>query len=270
MYPSTAGEAGRMLQVGPLARRAEDLMPLLRLMAGPDGVDPMSRSVTLGDPASVSVQGMPVATVEDASLLPMSRELRDARERAAGALAGAGATLCSISLRSWRRAVMPFLATLQAGAGSTTLGLIEQAGAALPTWRTIVRRGGPHTMPTRITVAAERLPQLSDRRRAKLLDAGRRLGSELTDAIGGGVLLHPAHPRVAPRHGRTVGRSWLLTPAAIFNLAGVPVTEVPLGLNPQGLPLGIQVAAGLDRDHVTIAVAVELERVFGGWVPPAL
>ena len=55
----------------------------------------------------------------------------------------------------------------------------------------------------------------------------------------------------------------------MFNLAGVPVTEVPLGLSDSGLPLGVQVAAGLDRDHVSIAVALELERVFGGWVPPA-
>src|SRR5581483_1087358 len=33
MYPPTPGEAARMLQVGPLTRRAEDLMPLLRIMA---------------------------------------------------------------------------------------------------------------------------------------------------------------------------------------------------------------------------------------------
>ena len=84
------------------------------------------------------------------------------------------------------------------------------------------------------------------------------------------MLLHPAHPRVAPRHGATIGRPWLLTPAAMFNLAGVPVTEVPLGLGARRLPLGVQVAAGRDRDHVAIAVAIELERVFGGWVPPAI
>jgi fatty acid amide hydrolase 2 len=35
------------------------------------------------------------------------------------------------------------------------------------------------------------------------------------------------------------------------------------------LPLGVQVAAAAGRDHVSIAVALELERVFGGWVPPA-
>ena len=65
-----------------------------------------------------------------------------------------------------------------------------------------------------------------------------------------------------------MGRPWLLTPAAIFNLAGVPVTEVPLGRSRDGLPLGVQVAAGPDRDHVSIAVALELERAFGGWIPP--
>jgi len=73
---------------------------------------------------------------------------------------------------------------------------------------------------------------------------------------------------VAPRHGRTVGRPWWIGHMVPFNLAGLPVTQVPLGLNPAGLPLGVQVAAGRDRDHATIAVALELERAFGGWVPP--
>ncbi|HEX2129477.1 MAG TPA: hypothetical protein VHF58_09710, partial [Solirubrobacterales bacterium] len=61
---------------------------------------------------------------------------------------------------------------------------------------------------------------------------------------------------------------WILASTAVFNLLGLPVTEVPLGLNERGLPLGVQVAAGRDRDHVAIAVALELERAFGGWVPP--
>jgi hypothetical protein len=30
------------------------------------------------------------------------------------------------------------------------------------------------------------------------------------------------------------------------------------------------VAAGAGRDHVSIAVALDLERVFGGWRPPLL
>jgi fatty acid amide hydrolase 2 len=46
------------------------------------------------------------------------------------------------------------------------------------------------------------------------------------------------------------------------------VTQVPLGLNGDGIPVGVQVAAAPDNDHVTIAVAQELERTFGGWRPP--
>jgi len=268
MYPPTPGEAGRMLGTGPIARRAEDLMPLLRVIAGPDGVDTLVRDQQLGDPASVSFEGLHVVTVEDSSLLPISQELRDARERAVGALAAAGARIERIELRSWRRALLPFLATLQAGAGQTTIALLSAAGLPEPTVRSLLRRGGPHTLPTRLTVAAELLPQLEGRALERELAAGRALAAELTEAIGDGVMLHPAQPRVAPRHGRTVGRPWLFTPAAMFNLAGLPATEVPLGLSADGLPLGVQVAAGAGRDHVSIAVALELERVFGGWSPP--
>jgi Asp-tRNA(Asn)/Glu-tRNA(Gln) amidotransferase A subunit family amidase len=267
-YPPAPGDAGLMLGTGPLARRGEDLMPLLRIMAGPDSHDRLARSVKLGDPASVSLEGLRVTTLEDTTRVPISGELRDARERAVGALLAAGAVVRRVSLRSWRSAVVPYLATLQAGSGTTTLGILTDAGAELPTWRTLIRRGGVHTLPTRIVVASEMLPQLGDSSRDRLVAAGRGLAEELIDAIGDGVLLHPAHHRVTPRHGRTLGRPWLVTPAAMFNLAGLPATEVPLGLSERGLPLGVQVAAGLDRDHVSIAVALELERVFGGWAPP--
>ncbi len=267
-YPPTSGEAAWMLGTGPLTRRAEDLLPLLSIMAGPDGEDPLVKTTMLGDPATVSLDGLRVVTVEEATLFPLTRTLRDARERAVGALAAAGAQIVAVALRSWRRAAFPFLATLQAGAGQTIVGLLEEAGAATPTLRTLMRRGSPHTVPTRLTLATELLPSSTRHSRRKLLAAGSSLAAELTEAIGDGVLLHPAYPRTVPRHGTTVGRPWLLASAAVFNLAGVPVTEVPLGLSSRGLPLGVQVAAGAERDHVSIAVALELERVFGGWVAP--
>ncbi|HEY1510268.1 MAG TPA: amidase [Solirubrobacteraceae bacterium] len=267
-YPPTAGRAAEMLATGPLVRRAEDLMPLLSIMAGPDGHDAFATPMTLGDPTAVSLDGLRLVTVEQASLLPMSPALRDARERAIGALVAAGATVERIALRSWRRAALPFLATLQASAERQLTALLAEAGATAPTWRGLARRGGPHTLPTRLTLATELLPAPGGSSRRRLIAAGESVAAELKEAIGDGVLLHPAYPRTAPRHGRTVGRPWLLTPSAVFNLAGVPVTEVPLGLTSHGLPVGVQVAAGPGHDHLSIAVALELERVFGGWVPP--
>jgi fatty acid amide hydrolase 2 len=273
LWPPSNGESGRMLGTGVLARRGEDLMPLLRLIAGPDGVDPIAHPIELGDPGTVSLQGLELVTVEDASLRPISTEMRDARERAVGALIAAGGSVRRVRLRSWRKATPAFLAALEAGSGNDsaqgTLRLLEESGEQRPRWRELLRPGGPHTITTRVTLAAEMLRgdeavQPSQR----LLATARDIASELTEAVGDGVLLHPAHPSVAPKHRRTLGRPWLLTPTSVFNLAALPVTEVPLGVTAEGLPVGVQVAAGPDRDHVSIAVALELERVFGGWRPP--
>jgi fatty acid amide hydrolase 2 len=121
-------------------------------------------------------------------------------------------------------------------------------------------------MATRLTLLGEALPDTAP---DALLAQAETLAAELRAVIGDGVLLHPAHRGPAPRSGTTVGRPWLLTPAAIFNLAEVPVTEVPIGRSARGLPLGVQVAGRHGADHVTIAAALALERAFGGWSPPS-
>jgi fatty acid amide hydrolase 2 len=272
MFPPSAGESSRMLSTGPITRRAEDLMPLLRLMAGPDGEDPVAREIELGDPAAVSFEGLSVTVVEESSMLSMSRELRDAREQAVGALLAAGAVVRRVKLRAWRRATMPYLAVLQQLGGSearSTGELLVESGEEPPSLRSVFSRSGRHRLTTRIALSTELLPG-SDRLPERQVNQGKRIAAQLIEAIGDGVLLHPAHPHPAPRHGRTIGRPWLMTPASVFNLAGVPVTEVPLGLSDAGLPLGVQVAAAHGADHLSIAVALKLEQIFGGWRPPAL
>ncbi|HVL30596.1 MAG TPA: amidase [Solirubrobacteraceae bacterium] len=269
-FPTTETEmAAMMLTLGPLARRAEDLMPVLGIIAGPDGVDPYAREAQLGDPADVSIADTRILISEESSFVPVSRELRAARQRAAEALERAGANVECVSLRSMRRALELYLAVLKLEAGVNVAQLIVDEGSAALTLWSGLRRKGPHTRALRLLLLSEwmtgRMPQ---GRLRKAVAARRAFQDEVTDAIGDGVLLHPTHPRVAPRHGRTVGKPWLLTTTAVFNLAGLPVAQIPLGLNGRGLPLGVQAAAGPDRDHVAVAVALELERAFGGWVPP--
>jgi fatty acid amide hydrolase 2 len=267
LFPASDGAAMRMNSVGPLARRAEDLMPVLRLIAGPDGADPITREVQLGDPSQVEIEGLDVVLGVGTSYLPVRRELRDARERAADALAQRGARVRREPMRSLRRAVELFLAAAQDGAGLSLSQLIVEHGSKPVTLRTALRRGGPHTRAMRLTLAAERIG-VPQRRVRRAVEAAKSLEAEVSGVIGDGVLLHPPHPRVAPKHGRTVGRPWVLAPTAIFNLLGMPATQVPLGLNRRGLPLGVQVAAARDNDHVSIAVAMALEQAFGGWIPP--
>jgi MYXO-CTERM domain-containing protein len=80
-------------------------------------------------------------------------------------------------------------------------------------------------------------------------------------------MLYPPYPTPAPRHNQPLFSpfNWVYT--AIFNVLELPVTAAPLGLNERGLPLGVQIAATHGNDHLTLAVALELERAFGGWVP---
>jgi fatty acid amide hydrolase 2 len=86
-----------------------------------------------------------------------------------------------------------------------------------------------------------------------------------------GILLYPSYTRTAPLHHTALlpPIQWMYT--AIFNALEMPATQVPLGLDTRGLPLGVQVAALPGNDHLTIAAALALEEDFGGWVsPPAL
>jgi fatty acid amide hydrolase 2 len=269
-FPTTETEtAAMMLTIGPLTRRAEDLMPVLKIIAGEDGIDPYVRTAELGDPAGVSIADTRVLLSEDSSFKQVSRELRDARRTAADALASAGATVESVSMRSMRRALELYLAVLKLEAGVSVAELIVAEGSTAVTLGSGLRRKGPHTRALRLLLMSEWMTgKMPQGRLRKAAAARRAFQDEVTAAIGDGVLLHPTHPRVAPRHGRTVGKPWLLTTTAVFNLAGLPVAQIPLGLNARGLPLGVQAAAGPDRDHVAVAVALELERALGGWVPP--
>jgi fatty acid amide hydrolase 2 len=269
--PPSSPATAEMLAAGPLARRAEDLMPFIRAVAGRDEGDPISRDVELSDPASVSLEGLDVVLSEGATLIPVRGELRDARERAAGALAAAGANLRRERLTGMRRAVEYYSAVLSQGDEDLLEVFALEAAPQLPRVAIDTLRGrGAHTLPFAILFLVSRL---SDRvppgRTKRALEAGRALTRELEDVVGDGVLLHPPFPRVAPRHGATVGRPWVLANAAVFNLSGMPVTQVPLGLGSKGLPLGVQVVARRDADHVAIAVALELERALGGWVRPS-
>lgn len=83
-----------------------------------------------------------------------------------------------------------------------------------------------------------------------------------------GIFLFPTHPTPAPYHNQPLIRPMNFMYTAIINCLGLPATTVPLGLSKDGLPLGIQVIANYNNDRLCFAVAEELEKAFGGWVPP--
>src|SRR3954471_24697435 len=259
-FTAADGESDRLLATGPLCRRAEDLMPVLRILAGPDGQ-------RLGDPDEVAVEGLEVVVVEGDGVLPVSRRMAGALQRTAGALQALGARVRTERIRSLRTSFSSYLSELSAANTATFAEVLGGDGEPVRL-RDALRRGSPHTRATKLILATEHLHHLTPGRK-RMRAAGRRLQRRLTEVIGDGVLLYPTHPWVAPRHGWTLPLPMAVAYTAVFNLAGTPVTQVPAGLDDRGLPLGVQVVGAPGADHLTIAVACALERALGGWVDPA-
>lgn len=94
----------------------------------------------------------------------------------------------------------------------------------------------------------------------------RDLRQEIEDILGDdGVLLYPSHPTVALRHNVPILYPFNFAYTGIFNVLYLPVTQCPIGLHSTGLPMGIQVVACNGNDHLTLAVAEQIEKVMGGW-----
>lgn len=271
-FPCADPAAGRFLSTGPLCRRAEDLMPLLEILAGPDGVDPSCVAMDLGDPSRVKVENLTVVNVRSDGRHPVHGNLQQAQQTVLEHLGKLGCPIkearfagLAASFDIWSSM---FGAAERRGkfrdalGGKTHLGLLGQ----LFLW---TLGQSPHTLPAIALGLLEDLGHWMPKRTATMIAHGQQLKGEITAAIGDGVMLYPSFPEPAPRHGRPLlpPLRWVYT--AILNVLELPVTQVPLGLDTRGRPVGIQVVAGPGRDHVSIAVAMELERAFGGWVPPS-
>jgi fatty acid amide hydrolase 2 len=271
-YPWAENQGRRYQTTGPLARRAEDLWPLLRLLAGPDGVDDGCAEMPLGDPATVDLSRLSVVTIEDNEVVPVSAELRQALRRAGSYLASRGARVRPARLEKLKHSLYIWTSMLAASSQtsfSTLLGNGQPIRAGRQILRWMLGRS-PHTLPALGLAVLEKLPVLMPGGVRRFVELGLALKEELIALIGPeGVLLYPPYASPAPRHNKPLWPpfNWVYT--AILNVLELPVTQVPLGLNHRGLPLGVQVAAQPGHDHLTVAVALALEQGFGGWVPPS-
>lgn len=275
-YPNAEGDAQHMLGTGPLTRRARDLMPVLRVLAGPHEGDHYATEQHLGDTAEVDLKGVTVHDVRESAGLgfPVDDRLHDAQERAASELSRRGAKVRVTSFPALRDAIALWAAAMD-DAADTPYALMLGNGTKLRLRDVLkeipgaVRGRSRYTLPSLALCVLERATKNLPNNMAKVLERSRQARAELATLLGDrGVMLYPPHTRVAPKHGTALfwPVQWGYT--AAFNVLHVPVTQVPLGLTPEGLPLGVQVAGAPGSDHVTIRVAEHLEDAFGGWVPP--
>ena len=272
-HPNANGPiGGRFLSTGPLVRRAEDLMPVLRILAGPDGKDPACAPWTLSDPGRVDLSRLRVLVVPDDGRIAVCAELRQAQQQAAAALAARGAQVEEVRFDDFGRA-FDIWSSMMADAQQVTFKELLFAGrprARLPVelLKWLVGRS-PHTLPALLLAVTEPITTVFPKRTARLVALGRALKRQVVQALGSdGLMLYPPHPTPAPRHIVPMIRPFNWTYTALLNVLELPVTAVPLGLDAKGMPLGVQVAASPGNDHLTIAAALALETDLGGWVLP--
>lgn len=271
-FPLAENEALRYLTTGPLSRFSEDLMPFLRVVAGPDGADTGCVDWELGDPDEVDLRFMRVVVIEDNGFVGVHPELREAQSEAARRLESRGALVEHIRVPGLRRSFEVWATLLgEAEEEHSFRSMLEDGRSKsmiLEAFRYAFNRSD-HTLPAIVLAAVEKISPFLAGSPKNAIRLAADLRAELTSAMGDGVLLFPPYTRPAPKHDAPLLRPLDFVYTGIFNVLEMPSTQVPLGLSREGLPLGVQVVGPQGADHRTIAVARALEEEFGGWVPPS-
>lgn len=269
-FPIAENEGLLYLSTGPIARRAEDLWPLLELMSGPDGVDPYTRNELGGHPSSVALDGLEISTVRGNGFRKVHDDLKGAQHAVEQALTDRGGRVRNIHIEGLEKSLDVWSQAMSRAADTGFrhhLGLPRKRDVGFEFIRWALRRSR-HTLPALILAVLEEVPLLAPDDTSEMMAFAEELREDVEDQIGDGVLLYPSYTRPAPRHALPLltPMDWVYT--AIFNILQLPSTQVPLGLTRGRAPLGIQVVGRHGNDHVTIAVAGALEEEFGGWIPP--
>ncbi|MBI9076718.1 MAG: amidase [Desulfatibacillum sp.] len=267
--PMAEGRVAFYCTTGPLCRKAEDLMPLLKIMAGPDGHDPECAAMEIGDPGKVDLSKIKVLSVPENRAVRVNHELVVAQKMAADALEKVCTSVKHRTVNKLKYS-LPIWSSMLKNHQQTEFGVQLGQGVRIPVFWELFKwalRASDHTLPALGLALLEKFPSPVER----FVKMGRELRHELIELIGtDGVMLYPSYSKPAPRHLEPLllYDNWVYT--AIINAMGFPATQVPLGLSKKGLPMGVQVVGTPGNDHLTIAVAMELEKSLGGWVVPKL
>lgn len=263
-------EALRFLTTGPICRRAEDLYPLVKLLSGSDDQDEGCLPWKLQDPKSVQLSELKVLNCLGNGAMSVDDELVRAQQGAATSLSKRGAHVQSFCDERLRRSFDIWSALLgSAHGGQFRIDMNEsRASLAMQTLRWFIGRSD-HMLPALVLAWVENAGKLMPGRTRAMIQLGRQFKEDLINTLGtDSVMLFPSYTRPAPVHDAPLRRPFDWVYAAIWNVMQFPVTQVPLGLASNGLPLGVQVIAAPGNDHLTLAVARQLELDHGGWVPP--
>ncbi|CAG9864822.1 unnamed protein product [Phyllotreta striolata] len=273
-YPQpNSDEQNRFLGLGPMCRRAEDLAPLLKIIAGGK-----SAKLRLDEPVDVKKIKWYYQDNDTGSRLvsPVAPEIKELFGKVAKHLEKAyGIQATKVNYRRFSKSGPMWFANMKTSNGPKFNQHLANLDGAINPWLELVKwvfGMSEHTFIGIVTCLAEKGGcQYGDAKYDYLVQERNNLRQELLDILGDdGVFLYPTHPTSAPYHNEPLIKPFNFSYTAVINILGLPATHCPMGLDKNGLPIGLQVVAGDGNDRLCLAVAREMEKAFGGWVPPSI
>jgi fatty acid amide hydrolase 2 len=256
-----------------MCRFAEDLPLMFKIMAGEQSISRHCPKLLETEPVDFrNIKIYYMDGIDDPLMTPVDQEIRIAIRLVAKHFFNQyGTETKKVALTKFKDSFEIFMNSYKMKGAEPLAATMTQGQGELNLWfemlKSIVGLSN-HTLPVLIVALIEKLKPDTPQGQ-QFAELGQLLKRELHKLLADdGIFLFPTHPEVAPKHKTTILKMNNTAYTSIFNILEVPITQCPLGLNKDGLPMGVQVVGAPYNDHLTLAVAKELERKFGGWVPP--
>jgi amidase len=261
VFGDALGVFGPFNCYGPLARSVKDLYLGLSIMNGPDLRDPYAVPAALEQPEEVDLSGIRVASYLDDGISPPTGDVASVVTAAADALAEVVAGVQRAAPACIGRTMDLLWESVFLG-GDRGQGFeqdLRAIGTTEPSEELAEFLRQAHAVDFSLSEA---------RRRFADIDAYRI--DMLTFMSDYDVIVGPAMPTPAKPHHHGLVEIRDFSHMMVHNLTGWPAAVVRCGTSTEGLPIGVQIVARPWQDATALAVAAQLEKVFGGWKPPVM
>ncbi len=251
------GAVDSLTQNGPMARYVEDLILTLPILCGPDWTDPSIIEMPLGNPDDIKVENLKIAFYTDNGIHTPSKEIQDSVRDAAKTLENFGAVL--EETRPSALDMIPEINNaLNVGDGREWVRRLMKS-ANTEEVSPFLQKRLDSAVPISTAQFTANL-ELLDQYRSDMLSFMKNYDAIIT----------PTAPFTACDHGETFSKNnkdaFAYTSA--YNMTGWPGTVVRSGTTADNLPIGVQIVSQPWREDVSLAIALQLEKLTGGWVKP--
>ena len=259
-FPQPMGARAPVFHVSLIARHVEDLALALPIIAGPDFRDASIVGMPLLDPKAVALSELKLAFFDDDGASTPSREITAAVHDSAKAFMEAGVKVEEKRTPDSEKAAAIYYDMSRGDGGAGTRAFLKSIGSdpISPLFEKALTTSVAPAMATTTDALAAFVRW--DQFRNSMLRFMENYDAVLSAVAPYPALLHGTSFEEANRKG--FGYSQM------YNLTGWPTATVRVGTSPEGLPLGVQVAARPWREDVALALVARLEKTFGGWKMP--